>query len=75
MLERNYMLLDALIAQGVTEIPVADLVAMGFKADNATSITFRGKMRDLWCYDIRYNITSGRLHNLRRPLDMLQSLP
>ena len=74
-LEKNYNLLDGLIRLGVREAEVAELEVMGFKSGCATNFTERGKLREYWCFDIRYYISGGRLFNLRRPLELIKDLP
>ena len=74
-LEKNYEILDSLLNQGISQMEVLSLEMMGFKPECATSFTIRGRLRDVWCYDIRYNMSGGRLFNIRRPLDLLKKLP
>ena len=74
-LEKNYNLLDGLIRLGVGEAEVAELEVMGFKPACATHFVERGKLREYWCFDIRYYISGGRLHNLRRPLELIHNMP
>ena len=74
-LEKNYSLLDALIRLGVHEAEVGELELMGFKTGCATHFTERGKLREYWCFDIRYDISGGRLFNLRRPLELMKDMP
>ena len=74
-LDRNYLLLDTLIEQGVTEIMVDNLEQMGFRRGCATGFTDRGRLKEYWCFDIRYFISNGRLHHLRRPLEILNMMP
>ena len=68
-------LLDALIRLGVHEAEVGELELMGFKTGCATHFTERGKLREYWCFDIRYDISGGRLFNLRRPLELIKDMP
>ena len=75
MLDKNYAILDMLIGDGVDEMGLTELEVMGFIPGYATAVTVRGKLWDMWCFDIRYNISSGRLFNLRRPHDVLKMLP
>ena len=75
LLEKNYEILDTLISQGVRDMEVSTLEMMGFKPECVTSFTIRGRLKDVWCYDIRYNMSGGRLFNIRRPLDILKNLP
>ena len=75
LLEKNYEILDTLISQGIRDMELSSLEMMGFRAECVTSFTIRGRLKDVWCYDIRYNMSGGRLFNIRRPLDMLKNLP
>ena len=70
-LDRNYMILGQLLEEEVEEMEIPALEKLGFKVDCATSFFLRGRLREYWCYDIRYNISNGRLFNLRRPLEGL----
>lgn len=74
-LDKNYELLDSLISRGINAVEMRSLEMAGFKPGCATSFSERGKLREYWCFDIRYNISGGRLFNLRRPLEQLYLMP
>ena len=66
-LSRNYEILEALLKEKVTSIPLQELERMGFKPDYVTGHR-KGLYRheEFSCFDIRYYRSSTKLFNVRR---------
>lgn len=65
-LEVNYKILNYLLKLNVDQIPVQDLIAMGFKTAVATSYSRQRNAVCLGCYDISYCLSQARIFNIRR---------
>lgn len=53
-LERNYFILDSLRRTSLRNIPMSDLVNMGFSREYFTSYSGNASEETYMCYDIRY---------------------
>lgn len=65
-MHKNYMILNDLLRAGVSQIPLSDMVAMGFNPEYVTSYS---KLRSgvlLSCYDISFKLSDSRVFNIRR---------
>lgn len=60
-LSRNYEILSLLLRQGVRDLPLADIVAMGFNISYITSFAQCGGVMVHYCYDISYRMTRTRI--------------
>jgi len=63
-LARNYDILSMLLRQGVSELPLADIVAMGFNISYLTSFAHCSGVMVHYCYDISYRITRTRIRDI-----------
>jgi len=66
-LSRNYEILEALLKEKVSSMPLTDLVRIGFKPDYVTGHR-KGLYRheEFSCFDIRYYRSSSKIFNVRR---------
>ncbi|NLZ19809.1 MAG: DUF2116 family Zn-ribbon domain-containing protein [Bacteroidales bacterium] len=66
-LSRNYEILEALLKEKVSSMPLPDLVRIGFKPDYVTGHR-KGLYRheEFSCFDIRYYRSSTKIFNVRR---------
>ena len=66
-LSRNYEILEALLKERITSMPLSDLVQVGFCPDCVTGHR-KGLYRheEYACFDIRYNRTNTKIFNVRR---------
>ncbi|MCQ2143071.1 MAG: hypothetical protein MJY56_03280 [Bacteroidales bacterium] len=63
-LSRNYEILSLLLRQGVRDLPLADVVAMGFNISYVTSFAQCGGVMVHYCYDISYRLTRTRMRDI-----------
>ena len=66
-LSRNYEILEALLKEKTTSMPLSDLVQMGFNPEYVTGHR-KGLYRheEFACFDIRYYRSSTKIFNVRR---------
>ena len=67
-LDRNYSILESLIAEGVTRIDIPDLAQMGYNFDCITSYHKVRNHNEYRCYDIKYYMSESRVFKLQRCL-------
>ena len=66
ILEKNYSLLEALIAGNIDSVLLSDLSVKGFSPDYMTSHRSRKYYSECGCYDIRYRQTSTRIYCIEK---------
>ncbi|MBQ6254636.1 MAG: hypothetical protein IJK05_08325 [Bacteroidales bacterium] len=65
-LERNYSILESLLAEGVSSIDIPDLAQMGYNFDCITSYHKVRNRNEYRCYDIKYYMSESRVFKLQR---------
>lgn len=65
-INRNYSILDGLIMNGVTAIPMIDLKQMGFDPDYVTSYSKVRRHDEFRCFDIRFRIVASEVVGISR---------
>lgn len=65
-LDRNYAILESLLNENRTSIPIGDAAVRGFNKEFVTSSRRVGSHVECGCYDIKYFCSSTRLFNIRR---------
>lgn len=73
-LVRNYDIMDILVKTGVTQIPISQLVALGFNTALCTSFNKSRSFTELSLYDISYRMSENRVFNIHRLSLTLQQL-
>lgn len=63
-LSRNYDILSMLLRQGIRDLPLADIVAMGFNISYITSFAQCSGIMVHYCYDISYRLTRTRIRDI-----------
>lgn len=66
-LDRNYTILEGLLAQGVDSLPLSDLQLMGFSPETVTGYFLKQRRSlELGCYDILYKQSGTKVFDLHR---------
>ena len=65
-LDRNYSILESLIAEGVTRIDIPDLAQMGYNFDCITSYHKVRNHNEYRCFDIKYYMSGSTVFRLER---------
>ena len=66
-LTRNYALLERLYKLKKLSCPMGDLLDMGFTPELTThTVQKKGKHLEYRCFDFVYNLSEGKMFNLRR---------
>ncbi len=65
-MERNYRILNDLIKLDIRQVPLADMLAMGFNPNYVTSYSRNAGAVNLACYDISFRQSETRVFNIRR---------
>ena len=66
ILDKNYEILDDLVAAGIKAIWVADAIALGYNPAYVTSYRKHGKRSMCHCYDICYVATDNRMTSISK---------
>lgn len=66
ILERNHSILDKLLRLGIGSLDRLTLLGLGFNPDYSTSYKKTGIHHQYTCYDIRYELTPGRIKKIVR---------
>lgn len=66
IIEVNYRLLNEMLKLGVTQVSMAEAVAMGFKPQYSTSVSKTRTCMEYCCYDIAYRVSDIRIFNIHR---------
>ena len=76
-LERNYRILDALLAEGMTSMTIPDLAQAGYDFSCITSYHKVGNRNEYRCFDIKYYQSGSRIFHLERvvPVSLSSGLP
>ena len=69
MLVRNYKILEDLLDRNTPDLDTAELLAMGFNPSYFTSVRKIRRHFEYQCFDIRYFMTSLRVHDISRLMD------
>ena len=66
-LSRNYEILDALLKENTTSVPLEELILLGFEPDRVTGHR-KGRHRheEYACFDLSYTLSGSKLFNLTR---------
>ena len=64
ILDRNYSILESLLAMKTTSIKLCDISLMGFNKEFMTSCRKAGSHMECWCFDICYYCTATRICNV-----------
>ena len=77
ILDRNYLILDSLRRTTLKNIPLSDLVKMGFRKECFTSYRKSSRCEIFMCYDIRYFVSGDSVTTIFRvqAMDMEEALP
>ncbi len=73
-MERNYSILNDLVKLGISQIPMTELVTLGFKPEFMTSCMTSGRGQVFSCYDISYRLSPARAFNIHRIALTLQQI-
>ena len=65
-IDRNYAILESLLAAGRTSIDIPDLAQMGYNFDCITSYHKVRNRNEYRCYDIKYYMSESRIFRLER---------
>ena len=64
ILDRNYLILDSLRRTTLKNIPLSDLVKMGFRKEFFTSYRKSSRCEIFMCYDIKYCVKDGMITSI-----------
>lgn len=65
-LNKNYSILEKLIAKGISNIDLYDLKLLGYNLEYMTSSRKIRNHTEVWCYEIRFTMTETQIKNIRR---------
>jgi len=65
-IEKNYGILDGILKEGVSEIDVSEIVALGFRPEYVTYFKKNRRFIELACFDIRYRMSELRIFGIER---------
>lgn len=63
-LDRNYKILNTFLAAGLTSVPIATLVVMGFNPMYSTCVIHSGRTHTYMCFDIKYSMSCARVYQM-----------
>lgn len=65
-LDKNHRILEHLLRMGVTSIDISSLKQLGFNMDYMTSCHKTRGHTEIWCFDIRFEVTETRVRSISR---------
>ncbi len=74
-IDRNYLILSGLVNAGIRQIPIAQILDMGFDLTHVTSVTKVRRHLEISIFDIRYRQTETKLMDITKISVNLPSRP